>query len=147
MPRPRNDRTAAFIGGWRSGLEEAVGKQLRDAGLPYLYEPFRIPYHQPAKPRKFTPDFVLPNGIVIETKGRFVTSDRQKHLLILAQYPDLDLRFVFSNSKAKLSKKSKTTYGKWCESKGFRYADRLIPAAWIAEPVNKKSLAIVEALS
>lgn len=143
MPRPRNNRSAGFIGGWRSGLEEAVGQQLKDAGLPFLYEPFRIPYSQPAKPRNFTPDFILPNGIVIETKGRFVTADRQKHLLIKAQHPDLDLRFVFSNSRARISKQSKTTYAKWCESKGFQYADTSIPQEWIDEPVNMRSLRVV----
>lgn len=144
MAPRRNDRSAAFIGGWRSGLEEAVGEQLKEAGLPYLYEPFRIPFVQPAKPRNFTPDFVLHNGIVIETKGRFVTADRQKHLLIKAQHPDLDLRFVFSNSRTRISKQSKTTYAKWCESKGFRYADKWIPQEWIDEPVNEKSLAAIE---
>lgn len=144
MPRKRNDRSVGFVGGWRSGLEEAVGEQLKKAGQPYLYEPFRIPFRQPAKPRKFTPDFVLPNGIVIETKGRFVTADRQKHLLIKEQHPDLDLRFVFSNSRARISKRSKTTYAKWCESKGFKYADHRIPQEWIDEPVNRPSLSLIK---
>ena len=30
----------------------------------------------------YTPDFVLPNGVIIETKGRFVAADRRKHLEI-----------------------------------------------------------------
>ena len=29
--------------------------------------------------RHYTPDFILENGIVIETKGRFVSNDRRKH--------------------------------------------------------------------
>ena len=59
--------------------------------------------------RTYTPDFELPNGIIIESKGRFVAADRKKHLLVQKQHPELDIRFVFSNSKAKISKGSKTT--------------------------------------
>lgn len=147
MSRRRTSQKAAgLIHGWRSGLEEAVGEQLKEYGRAYEYEPFRIPYLQPAKPRHFTPDFVLHNGIVIETKGRFVTADRQKHLLIKLQYPELDLRFVFSNSRARISKKSKTTYAKWCETKGFLYADKWIPEEWLREPLNAASFAVLEKL-
>ena len=77
--------------------------------------------------------FVLPNNITIETKGRFLPKDRRKHLLIKKQYPDMDLRFVFNNSKAKLSKKSKTTYADWCNKNGFQFADKLIPDEWFNE--------------
>jgi hypothetical protein len=71
--------------------------------------------------------------LIIETKGRFVTEDRQKHLLIKAQHPELDIRFVFSNSRAKISKTSKTTYAAWCDKYGFKYADKRIPEAWLEE--------------
>ena len=147
MSRPITARAAGLIHGWRSGLEEAVGDQLREAGRAYEYEPFRIPYQQPAKPRHFTPDFhLLDNGIIIETKGRFVTADRQKHLLIRLQYPELDLRFVFSNSRARISKQSKTTYAKWCETKGFKYADKWIPQEWMSEPINVASFNLLKKL-
>jgi hypothetical protein len=92
------------------------------------------------------PDFVLPNGIIIETKGRFVTADRQKHILILEQHPHLDIRFVFSSSRTRISKKSRTTYATWCESHGFQYADRLIPEAWLRAPKNRASLRAIERL-
>jgi hypothetical protein len=62
------------------------------------------------------------------------------------QYPDLDIRFVFSNSRTRISKQSDTTYGKWCEQKGFRYADRNIPTAWLEEAPNVASLAAIAAL-
>ena len=45
----------------------------------------------------------------------------------------MDLRFVFNNSKAKLSKKSKTTYADWCNKNGFKFADKLIPDEWFNE--------------
>jgi hypothetical protein len=85
----------------------------------------------PERKAKYTPDFVLPNGIIVETKGRFVVADRQKHLFVKAQHPELDIRFVFSNSKAKISKTSKTTYADWCTQHGFKYADKEIPNEWL----------------
>ena len=80
---------------------------------------------------------ILSNGIIVESKGRFVTADRKKHLLIKKQHPTLDIRFVFSNSKAKINKGSKTTYGDWCDKHGFLYADKLIPEEWLYEKIPK----------
>lgn len=115
--------------------------QLNADGIPYEYEQVVIEFIQPSKPRKYTPDFLLlRNGIIVETKGRFVTADRQKHLLVQAQFPSLDIRFVFSNSRQRISKQSQTTYAAWCQTKGFKFADKLIPQAWLDEPVNKRSL-------
>ena len=132
--------------GWRSGLEDQVGAQLDNAGVKYKYEEMVIPYVQPVKPRKYTPDFILATGLVIETKGRFLTADRQKHLRVKEQYPDLDIRFVFSNPNQRISKQSATTYAIWCESKGFKYAKQFIPDAWLREPVNARSLAVIRRL-
>ena len=118
--------------GYRSGLEERVGRQIRSAGLPVQFETVKIRYEQPSKNRTYTPDFVLPNGIYIETKGRFTSDDRQKHLLIKQQNPDMDLRFVFTNPNSKINKRSRTSYAMWCERHGFEYARGLIPTAWLA---------------
>jgi len=120
--------------GWRSGLEEAIAAELRAKKIPVNYESAKIEYIRPARKAKYTPDFILPNGIIIETKGRFVTADRQKHLMIKEQRPDLDIRFVFSNSRQRISKQSKTTYGMWCEKHGFPYADKHVPDEWLNEP-------------
>lgn len=120
--------------GWRSGLEESVAKQLDSLQVPYEYEKLVIKYTPAPKTRRYTPDFVLlKNGIIVETKGRFVTADRQKHLAIKLEHPQLDIRFVFSNPNARISKSSKTTYAKWCEDHGFQYAKLVIPLAWIQE--------------
>lgn len=134
----RNIRQRAIQEGYRSGLEEVVGKQLRDLGIPCQYETLKIKYKQPAKDRTYTPDFQLPNGIIVETKGRFVTADRQKHLLIKEQHPELDIRFVFSNPNARISKLSATTYWMWCEKYGFEYAKQLIPLEWIEEKRKRR---------
>jgi hypothetical protein len=100
--------------------------------VPVLYECMKIEWED-LMYRTYTPDFILPNGIIIETKGRFTAADRRKHLAIKKQHPNLDLRFVFESSKRKLSKGSKTTYASWCERHKFQYADRVIPLDWIGE--------------
>ena len=122
--------------GFRSGLEEAIANRLTSKGVSFSFEELVINYTKPEKPARYTPDFVLENGIVIESKGRFLTEDRQKHLLVKAQHPEYDIRFVFSNSRTKISKRSTTTYGMWCEKHGFLYADKDIPDAWLKEKGN-----------
>jgi len=119
--------------GYRSGLEDKVAEQLKDLGIDGEYEKHKINFTQPAKGRTYTPDFNLNKRIWIETKGRFTTADRQKHLYIKGSNPDLDIRFVFSNSRQKINKGSKTTYGMWCDKHKFKYADKLIPIEWIKE--------------
>ena len=118
--------------GYRSGLEDRISEQLKSLKVPFKYEEFKIKY-EVNEVRTYTPDFELPNGIIIESKGRFVAADRKKHLLVKKQHPELDIRFVFSNSKAKISKGSKTTLGMWCDKHGYMYADKLIPEEWIKE--------------
>ena len=125
--------SAGFKYGYRSGLEDRISKQLKSLSVPVKYEEMKIKYAI-NEVRTYTPDFELPNGIIIESKGRFVVADRKKHLLIQKQHPDLDIRFVFSNSRAKINKGSKTTYGMWCDKHGFLYADKLIPEEWIKWP-------------
>ena len=130
-----NKRKAAQLKyGVRSGLEVDNCKHLEERGIPYEYEKHKIKWED-HQWRSYTPDFVLEsNGINVETKGRFVPADRRKHLRIKAQYPKLDIRFVFTNSKSKINKGSKTSYADWCERHGFLYADKVIPDEWLKEP-------------
>lgn len=131
-------------GKYRSQLEANVGAALQERAVPHEYETLTIPFTQPEKARRYTPDFVLPNGIIIEVKGQFTTGNRSKHIMVRDSWPGLDIRFVFGRSKNRISKRSKTTYAKWCETHGFLYADRLIPVAWIREAANEASLAALE---
>jgi hypothetical protein len=132
-------RAVALKHGFRSGLEEDVAKMLTEAGIPFTYEETKIKYIKPASEHQYTPDFVLDNGIIVETKGRFLIADRKKHILIKRQQPHLDIRFVFSNSKQKLNKGSYTTYAQWCVKNGFMYADKTIPEDWLKERRRKVS--------
>jgi len=143
MGRPRKltseRRAHALKAGYRSGLEEDIADSLKAKGVKYTYEETKIKYIQPASEHQYTADFELDNGIIIESKGRFLVADRKKHLLIKRQQPHLDIRFVFSNSKQKLSKASRTTYAQWCEKYGFLYSDKEIPDSWLKERRKKVS--------
>ena len=134
MPRKAlTVRQRAIKAGYRSGLEEDTAKMLTKMKIPYTYEKTKIKWED-FMVRTYTPDFVLHNGIIIETKGRFMAADRRKHLEIRKQYGDeYDIRFVFSNSKSKLSKGAKSSYGDWCTKNGFLYADKVIPKEWLNE--------------
>jgi len=122
--------------GFRSGLEERIAEQLDKAGVDYTYEQVKLEYIKPASKHVYTPDFVLANGIIVETKGRFLLADRQKHILVKRHNPTLDIRFVFSNSKARISKASRTTYADWCNKNGFKFADKEIPQEWMDEDLQ-----------
>jgi hypothetical protein len=138
MRRPSDrSRSAAEVGrvaGFRSGLEDKIAASLKARGVAVGYECMTLEYTLPEKVRRYTPDWRLPNGVIVESKGRFVTADRQKMLAVKAQHPHLDIRFVFSNSNARISKQSSTTYAMWCERHGFPFADRDIPDHWLKEP-------------
>jgi hypothetical protein len=131
MARKVTKRQTAVKNGYRSGLEEVVDDTLRQRNIDGEYEKHKIKYIIPATEHTYTPDFRLPNGIFVETKGRFVVEDRKKHVLIKKQHPELDIRFVFQNSKNKIRKGSPTTYADWCNKHGFLYADKTIPQEWL----------------
>ena len=118
--------------GFRSGLEHKISEYLTGLKVTFDYESVKIEWEDLAY-RTYTPDFVLSNGIIIETKGIFDSEDRRKHLEVRKQHPELDIRFVFSNSMAKLYKGSKTRYCNWCDKNGFIWAHRVIPEEWLKE--------------
>ena len=108
----------------------SVASALKGAGVPFQYETLVLDYLRPAT---YTPDFlIMSNNIILEVKGFWTPSDRTKHLLVRDEYPELDIRFVFQNARLKLSKKSKTSYGDWCDKHGFQWCDKgVIPKAWL----------------
>lgn len=129
----------------RSGLEDKTMEDLAARGVPYRYEDLKVSYEKPASTHTYTPDFILPNGIIVETKGLFDSDDRKKHELIRKQHPSLDIRFIFSRSASPIRKGSKTTYGSWCAKLGIPFADRVIPQSWIDEPSDPSRIAATEA--
>jgi len=117
---------------YRSGLEREVAEYLKGKQSKVRYEVLKIEWED-LRYRTYTPDFILDNGIIIETKGIFDSEDRRKHLEVRKQHPELDIRFVFSNSMAKLYKGSKTRYCNWCDKNDFILAHRVIPEEWLKE--------------
>jgi|TARA_R100001443_G_C3244617_1_gene151645 hypothetical protein len=123
--------------GYRSGLEKKLADELKVLKVKFSYESLKIEWEDLAY-RTYTPDFVLGNGIIIESKGMFTAADRRKHLAIKRQHPKLDIRFVFENSRRKLRKGAKSTYGEWCYKYGFLYTSRVIPEEWLKEKGKNK---------
>ena len=114
-------------------MEDRIALQIKSIEKEEVYEQSYLLYTIPASGHRYTPDFILSNGIIIEAKGLFESDDRKKHLLIKKQYPNLDIRFVFQNPNNKLYKGSKTTYADWCKKYGYKYATKLIPDSWFRE--------------
>jgi hypothetical protein len=97
-------------------------------GAPFDYETLKLKYTRECV---YTPDFILPNGVIIEAKGYWLPADRTKHLRVRECNPEMDIRFCFQNAHNTLNKKSKTTYGDWCDKHGFLWAHKTIPKEWI----------------
>ena len=126
----------------KSGLEEVVYNHLIENNCSFKYEGLKITYFQPEQKRTYTPDFVFPT-IIIETKGAFNSADRKKMKMVKNQNPKMDIRFIFSNSRTKIGKKSKTTYGHWCDLFGFKFhciqsTKETFPKEWLKEIKDKE---------
>ena len=130
--KPLTSNEVGLRYGFRSGLEERIATELETESVVFEFEETKLEYTKPQKVHTYTPDFYLPKQeIFIETKGLFTSADRQKMRLVKEQHPDLDIRFIFNNSKSRISKKSKTTYGMWCDKYGFPFADKHLPQEWL----------------
>jgi len=116
---------------YRSKYEARIAK---NSPKDISYETLKLKWIPPIKVRTYTPDFILPNGIIVEAKGRFTASDRAKMLCVIEQNPSLDIRMLFMNSNVKLSKVSKTSYAMWCDKNNIKWADGdKVPTAWLKE--------------
>ena len=114
---------------YRSGLEKKVAELLGNLSIPFEYESTKVPYVLQCN---YTPDFLLPNGIYLETKGQFTPEARRKMLAVKEAHPDLDIRMVFQAPFNKIAKRSKTTYAAWCERHGIKWAAyHSIPSEWL----------------
>ena len=114
---------------YRSDFEEEVALELIKQKVKFEYESRKIKYFIEYK---YTPDFLLPNGIIIEAKGYFRLEHQRKHRLIKKQHPELDIRFVYQKLNSKLQG-GRFTCQEWCEKYDFKYAEKTIPEEWINE--------------
>ena len=114
---------------FKSNLEVSVADLLDQIGTPYEYESLKVAY---TIQHHYLPDFILPNGVYLETKGYWDADDRRKILAVIRDNPDIDLRMVFQAPFNKISKKSKTTYAQWCEKHNIKWAAvHAIPIDWL----------------
>ena len=74
----------------------------------------------------------------MELKGYLRTDARKKLELFKQQFPHIDLRLVFQNSKATYQGTKKKTCAEWAEKHGFIYADKRIPSRWFGEYQREK---------
>ena len=114
---------------FRSGLEEKVADLMINLGVCYEYESTKVPYQIQ---HNYCPDFILPNGVYLECKGYWEAQDRAKIKAVKQQHPEIDLRMVFQSPYNTISKKSKTTYAKWCDKHDIPWARYTnIPVDWL----------------
>lgn len=106
-----------------------IPEELRDT---VVYEPKdgKLPY---SLSHVYVPDFVLPNGIHVETKGQLDPDDRRKMIAVKAAHPHIEIRFVFQRARNPLRKGAKMTYAEWAEREGFVWAEGYIPEEWYNE--------------
>ena len=128
--RKKRKKRSSPTSKYRSGFEQTLANQLKRSGVAFEYETVKLEYQKIAT---YTPDFILPNGIIIEAKGVWTVEDRTKHLLVREQHPHLDIRLVFMNASNKIRKGSDTTYARWCEKKNILYAHKTIPKSWLSQ--------------
>ena len=115
---------------YKNKLERGMGQLLETEGVPFSYEEEFFYY---LKKHRYRPDFHLTGTLkFIEVKGRFLPSDRAKHLLIQEQQPSLDIRFAFQQPKHKIRPGSKTSYADWCDNHGFKWCGMNVPKEWLS---------------
>lgn len=133
QPPKKRAKSPPSLSKMRSGFEKKVAKHLNERGVKYKYESERLKYTVPATPRVYTPDFLLPNGILVEVKGKFDRDSRKKMALVIEQHPGLDIRLLFMRDNP-INKGSKTKYSDWCEERSIKYhVSPLgeVPDAWL----------------
>ena len=110
---------------YRNKAEKSLGEALKKASIPFEYEPKdgRLAYTKTTH-HKYSPDFVLESGTVLEFKGYFPRDDWKKMLAVKECNPDRTIVFVFMDSTKELTRGKKNyprTYGDWAEKHGFEW--------------------------
>lgn len=128
----------------RSKFELKLAEELHQQGVDYKYEQWQYEYFKKVtngvcddcvgthvyQRSWYTPDFILPNGIVIEAKGHFTASNRTTLVAVREAHDTIDLRLVFM-ANGKINRSSMTRYSDWCEQHNFEYALGSIPEEWL----------------
>lgn len=120
----------------RSRYERDIVQHAIDLGLPYAYESVVLEYETAivkgtckacgatgrdvVQRRTYTPDIVLPNGIVVEIKGKFDASKRNLMRQLVRCNPDVDIRFIFMRDNRFGQAKTRKRYSDWARAQGVQ---------------------------
>lgn len=117
---------------FRSKLEAAVWASIAEVQSGAQFESLKLPY---TLEHTYTPDIILPNGVILEVKGKFIQKGhdcRPKMLAIKRAFPDLDIRFILQNPGAPAAPRAKMTHSEWCDKHGFKWCHyKTIPPEWL----------------
>ena len=121
---------------FRSKFEEDIYKAAKRSRKRIEFEPFFLSY---VIKGSYLPDFVLPNGIIVEAKGYLDAAACRKMKAVKASNPHLDIRFVFQNANGKRNRRAKLKNWEWAEKHGFQWAEGTIPLDWWREEPRNDS--------
>lgn len=130
---------------YRSKYEANIAKDLKARRIKFEYETIKIPYYLSKKGRckfcssgvvfvhkVYTPDFII-GSIILEAKGRFISSDRTKMLAAKEANPNLDIRMLFMRDQW-CTKKKRKRYSDWCNDHNIPFAfGTALPKSWLRE--------------
>lgn len=114
----------------RNKLEIIVWDLFKEKGVEFEYEARKLQYTLGGS---YTPDFFLPNGVIIETKGYFRPEDKRKMRAVKIANPDADIRLVFSESQTPSGRKRMAQNLRWSLKWGFPAAEDVPPEDWYSE--------------
>lgn len=115
---------------FKSKFETSVYEAAIRSGKSLEYETVVLDYTIRGK---YHADWLLPNGIIVETKGYLDAAAAKKMIAVKTAHPDLDIRIVFQNASMKRNKRAKMTYGEWATKHGFIWSQGTIPLSWFKE--------------
>ena len=135
---------------FRSNFEYQFAVFLRKNETSFQYETLKLPWNKKItsafcgecksnnvyQRKIYTPDFILSNGMVIETKGRFTSAMRTKMLAVIEAHTDKDIRMVFMRDNT-IKAKRYSSYSNWCKYHGVKFhvvedpKNPTIPKTWL----------------
>jgi len=149
----------SLLRGFRSIPEMQFYDMAKAKGLKFNYEDAtqKVHYTIPAKKEWYLCDFFFPKKdgttMFIDTKGEWVAKDREKFYLLKQQFPDMDLRIIFTRNPRTqwIGKRGVTSYADICtlgKGRGIwkefsipfdhMTTKRFLPAAWQKELIKEK---------
>ncbi len=114
---------------YKSWYEADLADELKRLKCKAKYEPVKLKYQLNLN---YKPDWVLPNGVILEAKGKLDYETRRKMEAVKKANPKKDIKLIFMKASNTIRKGSKTTYGDWATQNGFDWSEGfVIPELWL----------------